>query len=220
MPQPSNVLLQFYQTLLDRYGPQHWWPGETPFEVMVGAVLTQNTNWHNVEKAIANLKAAHLLDPHALDQIPPARLAPYIRPAGYFNIKARRLKNLVRWLCRQCDGDIAALARRPLASLREDLLAINGIGRETADSLLLYALNKPTFVVDAYTYRVLVRHHCIDADSDYEQVKDFCQSRLTEDVALYNEFHALLVRVGKEQCKPRAQCTGCPLQSFAHSTET
>jgi len=215
----SEKLMRFYQALLDNYGPQHWWPGETPFEVMVGAVLTQNTSWLNVEKAIAQLKTADKLTPQAINALAPEQLAQLIRPAGYFNIKALRLKNLIGWFCDECGADIAALAGRSVDSLREDLLAINGVGRETADSIILYALNKATFVVDSYTFRILVRHGCIDGESDYEQIKEYMEAHLANEVGLYNEFHALIVRVGKEHCKPRARCDGCPLEQFEHGIE-
>ncbi len=212
-------LMQIYEALLNHYGPQDWWPGETDFEVMVGAVLTQNTNWKNVEKAIGNLKTAGLLSLSALHALPENQLAEYIRPAGYFNIKSRRLKNLIRWFEDEYAGSLDALRDLSLERLREELLSINGIGRETADSIILYALHKPTFVVDTYTYRVLVRHGCIDTESDYEQIKEFFENRLPEDVHLFNEFHALIVQVGKNHCKRRAQCANCPLEKFAHSLE-
>ena len=215
----DNNLTEFYEALLARYGHQHWWPGETDFEVMVGAILTQNTNWKNVEKAIANLKTADLLIPPALDALTEKQLAEYIRPAGYFNIKSRRLKNLIRWLMEEFEGSLDPLRDYSIPRLREELLAINGIGRETADSIILYALHKPTFVVDTYTYRVLARHGCIDAESDYEQIKEFFESHLSEDVELFNEFHALIVQVGKNHCRPRAQCANCPLETFAHTIE-
>lgn len=206
-----------YDALLAHYGPQHWWPGQTDFEVMVGAILTQNTNWTNVEKAIANLQSADLLCPLALHALTERRLAEYIRPAGYYNIKARRLKNLVRWLIDEFDGSLEPLKNYPIDRLREELLSINGVGRETADSIILYALHKPTFVVDTYTYRIFVRHGCIDPESDYEQIKEFFQSHLPDDVKLYNEFHALVVQVGKNHCKPRARCAECPLETFDHN---
>ena len=212
-------LNQFYEALLAHYGRQHWWPGDGPFEVMVGAVLTQNTNWNNVAKAIGNLKAAGKLSAEALDELEPNELAVLIRPAGYYNIKARRLGNLVRWFLSEYDGSIEALVQRPVDTLREELLGINGIGRETADSIILYALNKTTFVVDTYTYRVLARHGCIDTESDYEEIKDYCQRNLPEQAKLYNELHALIVRVGKEHCKPRPRCDGCPLERFEHTIE-
>ena len=215
----GDQLMTFYETLLAHYGPQNWWPGDTPFEVMVGAVLTQNTNWLNVEKAITNLKAADKLSAWAIDSLDHEELAQLIRPAGYFNIKARRLKNLITWLCQDYDGSVEALNRLSVPRLREELLSVNGIGRETADSIILYALEKPTFVVDTYTYRVLCRHGCIDPESDYEQTKDFCESHLLQDVALYNEFHALIVQVGKNHCKPRPKCTDCPLECYEHTLD-
>lgn len=215
----TKKLLRFYEAMLNHFGPQHWWPGDTAFEVMVGAVLTQNTNWSNVEKALANLKTAKRLDATAIDQLSHADLAEYIRPAGYFNVKARRLKNLISWFCREHDGSIERLADWPLDRLREQLLSIKGIGPETADSILLYALEKPTFVVDTYTYRILVRHGCLDRDCDYEQMKDFFERHLDEDTRLYNEFHALIVQVGKHHCKPQAKCEGCPLAPFDHQIE-
>lgn len=211
--------MQFYQVLLDHYGRQHWWPGDSPFEVMVGAVLTQNTNWSNVEKAIRNLKQADTLDPHKIDELTPEKLAGLIKPAGYFNIKAKRLKNLIHWFCREYDGSIEELKELSVERLREDLLQINGIGRETADSILLYALEKPAFVVDTYTCRILVRHGCIGAEYDYEQIKEYCQEQLPPDLALYNELHALIVCVGKNHCKPRPQCMDCPLEAFEHTLE-
>jgi len=213
------MLLEFYKALLQHYGPQRWWPGETAFEVMVGAVLTQNTNWNNVEKAIGNLKGAGLLDPWKLQKLDGAVLAELIRPAGYYNLKARRLKNLVAWLCECYDGRLENLEGRSIEPLREQLLAVNGIGRETADSILLYALNKPIFVVDAYTYRVLVRHRCIAPEADYEEVREYYQSKLPTETHLFNEYHALIVRVGKDYCRRAARCEECPLRTFPHDAE-
>ena len=218
-PSFNNTLIDLYNALLHRFGPQHWWPGDSPFEIMVGAVLTQNTNWTNVEKAIANLKNANCLTPHAIHNLTHEQLAPLIKPAGYFNLKARRLKNLINWLIQTCDGDLSVLQNYSTSRLREELLSINGIGQETADSIILYAFEKLTFVVDTYTFRVLVRHGRIDADSHYEQIKDYCESNLPDDLSLYNEFHALIVRVGKDHCKPRAKCANCPLEPFEHSLE-
>lgn len=209
-------LMAFYNAMLDHYGPQNWWPGDGPFEVMAGAVLTQNTGWSNVEKAISNLKAAGKLSAEKINEMPPDELAQIIRPAGYYNIKAKRLKNLVEWFCNQFDASIESLAELSVDRLTEELLAIRGIGRETADSIILYALSKPTFVVDTYTYRILTRHGCIDAEADYDQIKEYCEGHLPEDARLYNEFHALLVQVGKNHCKPRPRCNGCPLEPFEH----
>ena len=154
-----NRLTEIYNLLFERFGPQHWWPGETQFEIIVGAILTQNTNWTNVEKAISNLKGKDLLTPGKLYEVDTAKLAELIRPAGYFNIKAKRLKNFLVWFFKRYDGQLEELENVPVAKLREELLSIKGVGPETADSILLYALNKPTFVVDAYTARVAVRHH-------------------------------------------------------------
>lgn len=220
MSNSNPKLMQFYDAMFARYGRRRWWPGDSPFEVMVGAVLTQNTNWSNVEKAIANLKAVDLLDPHRIDEMSHDGLAELIRPAGYFNIKARRLKNLVHWFCQEYDGSIDALGACSVDRLREELLGVNGIGRETADSIILYALEKLTFVVDTYTFRILVRHGCLAGESDYEEIKYYCQSQLPDDIAVYNECHALIVEVGKNHCKPRPKCDGCPLVGFEHSLET
>ena len=203
-----------YQRLFDAYGPQRWWPGDTPFEIMVGAVLVQNTNWKNVEKAIANLREADLLEPHALAQLADDELEELIRPAGYFRVKARRLRNLMTWLVDRFDGDLDAMFATSLFALREDLLSVNGVGPETADSILLYAGGLPTFVVDTYTHRVLARHGWIDFDADYHTLKDHCESALPSDAPLFNELHALFVRVGKEHCGKRPQCHGCPLEEL------
>ncbi len=209
-------LMEIYRQLSKAYGPQHWWPGETPFEVMVGAVLTQNTNWTNVEKAIDNLRRRELLSPGAIYDLEAEELAGIIRPAGYFRVKARRLKNLMDWLFENFDGDVERTFATSLRELRAMLLSVNGVGRETADSILLYAGNMPTFVVDTYTYRVLTRHRLIDTEADYERMKELFEESLDEDAGLYNEFHALLVRVGKEHCRPKARCEGCPLEELPH----
>ena len=213
-------LIDIYEALLEHFGRQGWWPGESGFEMMVGAVLTQNTNWTNVEKAIANLKKHDRLSPAAIDRMDREELAELIRPAGYFNTKAKRLKNLVRWFCQKYQGSTELLEGLSVARLREELLSINGIGPETADSIILYALDKPTFVVDTYTCRILIRHGFIEADCGYEGVKDYCESHLPVEVELYNEFHALLVAVGKHHCKVHAQCLNCPLEQSDHYTDT
>jgi endonuclease-3 related protein len=206
----AALLREIYDLLLVRFGPQHWWPGETPFEIMVGAMLTQNTSWHNAEKAIANLKAAKLLLPDALAALPNETLAKHIRPAGYHNLKAGRLKNLLALIAAQ--GSVEALLSQPTAELRERLLAVKGIGPETADSILLYAANRPVFVVDAYTHRICSRHGLIDEESDYFQLQELFMNNLSEDADLFNEYHALLVRLGKEFCKKtRPKCEDCPL---------
>lgn len=213
----ATTLLGFYDALLARFGPQAWWPSATgPFEVIVGAVLTQNTNWGNVEKALARLRAAGVLEPHALAALPIDRLAELIRPAGYYNIKARRLTNLLGWMIEQFDGDIERMKRVGPDAMRRMLLEVNGIGPETADSIMLYALGHPRFVVDAYTFRVAARHGLICPPTDYHELQAVFEDRLPADAAMFNEYHALLVRVGKEFCRPRARCDGCPLQPFPH----
>ncbi len=205
-------LRKYYGALRRRYGPQHWWPADTPFEVMVGAILTQNTAWANVEKAILNLKAAGILDPRRLLAVGTDALALAIRPAGYYNVKARRLRGFIEWFAARCGGDVERLKRIPPARLREELLEIKGVGPETADSILLYALGVPTFVVDAYTHRVLHRHGLVPEETTYEEMKELFEKSLPRDPALYNEFHALLVAVGKEHCRPVPRCDGCPLR--------
>ena len=215
----SEQLTEIYQLLFERFGPQHWWPGETKFEIITGAILTQNTSWANVEKAIANLKSADLLTPEKLYQFDLSQLAELIRPAGYFNIKAKRLKNFVNRLFDNYDGKLTNLNRIDTDQLRGELLAIKGIGPETADSILLYALDRAVFVVDAYTARIAFRHGLIEPDADYEQLRELFQSNLPQDTQLFNEYHALLVKVGKEFCKPKAQCPGCPLEKLPHTLD-
>ncbi len=212
----SEQLTEIYQLLLNRFGPQHWWPGETQFEIITGAILTQNTSWANVEKAIANLKSANLLTPEKLYHLDTSQLAKLIRPAGYYNIKAKRLKNFLTWLFQNHDGQLANLETLETDRLRTELLAVRGIGPETADSILLYAFDRPIFVVDAYTARAAVRHGLISAEVDYEQLRDLFQSNLPQEPQLFNEFHALLVRLGKEFCRPTARCPGCPLEKLQH----
>jgi len=215
----AEQLTEIYEKLYERFGPQHWWPGDSQFEIITGAILTQNTSWANVEKAINNLKAANCLDAESLHRMPIEQLAGLIRPAGYFNIKAKRFKNFLNWLFDNYAGDLSQLQSLDTAAFRQALLAINGIGRETADSILLYAFNRPVFVVDAYTARVAVRHHLADPEADYEQLQEIFQSNLPEDVQLFNEYHALLVRVGKEFCRPKALCPNCPLESLPHTAD-
>jgi endonuclease-3 related protein len=205
-------MLESYERLFAHYGPQGWWPGQSPLEVMVGAVLVQNTSWANVERAIENLRQAGALDVCALHDLPAEELAELIRPAGYYRLKARRLANLVDFVCRRYDGSLEAMFATGLPTLREELLALNGIGPETADAILLYAGGLPTFVVDAYTHRILARHGWIDFQSDYHTIKDYCESSLPAEPRLYNELHALLVQVGKSHCRKQGPlCNGCPL---------
>jgi len=219
MPRQTDLLMSFYKKLLARFGPQHWWPGETPFEVMVGAILTQNTAWGNVEKAIAALKLADLLEPRRLLAVEPSLLARLIRPAGYYNVKARRLRAFLTWFLDAHGGSVESMRRRPLDALREELLAVKGIGRETADSILLYAVGLPVFVVDAYTYRILLRHGLILPEADYDEIQALFTENLERDAALFNEYHALIVACGKAYCRPRPRCAGCPLEDHPHAVD-
>ncbi len=209
-----NKLRSIYKTLYKFFGPQHWWPGETPFEVAVGAVLTQNTNWGNVEKAIKNLKSAHALSAKDIHEIPANSLSALIRPAGYFNIKAKRLKAFISLLMKNYQGSMARMKHEDIDSLREKLLSVNGIGPETADSILLYALDKPVFVIDAYTKRVLSRHKILEHDKSYEEFQGLFHKSLRKDLKLFNEYHALFVAVGKNYCKPKPRCSECPLKNL------
>lgn len=210
---------QIYKLLFERFGPQHWWPGDTKDEIIVGAILTQNTNWQNVEKAIGNLKKASLMSLDKLYSIEQSQLAELIRPAGYYNIKAKRLRNFLNWFFENYNGSLAEIEATDTQTLRTELLAINGIGRETADSILLYAFERSVFVVDAYTYRVAVRHQLIELECDYEQLRSFFEDNLDNDAKLFNEYHALLVRTGKEFCRPKARCADCPLEKLPHQVE-
>ena len=210
---PEKLTLM-YKKLYASFGPQHWWPGETPFEIAVGAILTQNTNWGNVEKAIVNLKDADVLKPAALHDMSHERLAALIRPAGYFNIKAKRLKNFIGLLINEYHGSMSGMKQEDFNSVRKSLLSVNGIGLETADSIILYALEKPVFVIDAYTKRVLSRHNILDHDASYEEFQSLFQSKLKEDISLFSEYHALFVRLAKENCRTKPVCTGCPLEGM------
>ena len=208
----SARLNEIYKCLSEAYSPQHWWPADTPLEVMVGAVLTQNTSWQGVQKAIANLKHNGMLESSKLQAIPTVELAELIRPAGYFNLKATRLKNLMELVEGNYAGDLKAMAQVDTAQLRNELLAVNGVGPETADSILLYAFRKPIFVVDTYTYRVMSRHGLIEEEISYQALQDFFMQHLPLDVAMFNEYHALLVKVGKLNCRRKPRCRGCPLE--------
>jgi len=210
----GELLQELYQRLWETWGPQGWWPGDTPFEVAVGAILTQNTNWGNVARAITALKEQDLLEPQALQDLPETELARLIRPAGYYNVKARRLRNFLDFLANHYENSMAHLAADDLASLRPALLRVKGIGPETADSILLYALDKPTFVVDAYTFRILSRHGLIGEACPYEELRQLFMEHLPAQVPLYQEYHALLVRLGKERCRPQPRCAPCPVDGW------
>ena len=208
----TSGLNALYQRLYSYFGPQHWWPADSPFEVMVGAILTQNTNWINVEKAIGNLKKHKVLTPAKLHSLSIRRLASLIQPAGYYNIKAKRLKNFLDFFFRCYNGSLRKISGGGTSNLRKELLAVNGVGPETADSILLYALNRPIFVIDAYTKRILSRHGFIKEADDYERMQGLFMQNIKSDARLFNEYHALLVRLGKEFClKNKPRCNVCPL---------
>ena len=210
----TKALLQIYQKMFEALGPRQWWPGETPFEIVIGAILTQNTNWSNVEKAIKNLKTAGKLSPEGIYELSVTELAKLIRPSGFFNVKAKRVKTFINWLFSRYEGNLSKMFARDLQSLRSELLSVKGIGPETADSILLYAGNMPTFVVDAYTHRIFSRHELIPEESTYDDMKSFFEENLPKDVQLFNEYHALLVNIGKMFCKPKKVCEPCPLKDI------
>ncbi|MCE5195324.1 MAG: hypothetical protein LLF28_07765 [Nitrospiraceae bacterium] len=207
----NHKLIEIYKKLYKAFGHQDWWPGDSPFEVAVGAILTQNTNWGNVEKAINNLKKEKALKAKTIHEMPVKKLALLIRPAGYFNVKSKRLKSFINFLMNDYHGSMQRLKKDKMNSLRQKLLSVNGIGHETADSILLYALDKPIFVIDAYTKRVLSRHKILGYDESYEKFQELFHSSLKRDVKLFNEYHALFVRLGKMFCKTKPDCEGCPL---------
>ncbi len=213
--------MRFFTVLFTAYGPQGWWPARSKFEVIVGAILTQNTNWGNVERAIANLRGAGALTPGAMHGLSEARLAELIRPAGYFNVKARRLRNFLDHLFGNYGSsrsNLTSLLKQDTKSLRIELLSVNGIGPETADSILLYAAGKAVFVVDAYTKRILTRHGLVDGDACYAHMQSLFMDNLEKDPVLFNEYHALIVMTGKDFCKTKKPlCEQCPLGSFLHS---
>jgi endonuclease III related protein len=217
-PKPGN-LLGIYHLLLKHFGHRHWWPAATPFEVMVGAILTQNTAWTNVEKAITELKRADALSPEALAKMDQPALGQLIRSSGYYNQKAERLQRFAWFFLDEFGGSIARMAAEDTAALRTRLLALKGIGPETADSILLYALNQPIFVVDAYTRRIFSRAGFLPPDADYHAIQDFFTSRLPRDISLYNDFHAQIVYLGKDYCRTKPQCQECPLACMERCRE-
>lgn len=208
----KGPLLKIYGLLYKRFGPRYWWPGDTRFEIILGAILTQNTAWGNVEKAIGNLKNKRLLSIKALSCISEKALGQLIRPSGYYNIKARRVKDFLRFLNSRYKGNIGRMFKREPFELREELLSVKGIGPETADSILLYAGGKPIFVVDAYTKRIFSRHGFIDKGEGYSALQSLFMENLPCDAGLFNEFHALIVELGKSICRSRKPlCSKCPL---------
>lgn len=207
-------LLDVYNTLESRFGPQHWWPADTPFEVVVGAILTQNTSWKNVEKAIGNLKGEGVLNPEDLYSIPDERLEILLVPSGFFTVKTARLKHFINFLFEKYDGRLDSLLSLEPPLLRTELLGINGIGKETADSIILYAADKPAFVVDAYTRRIFERLGVLEKDAAYDEIKQLFEERLPRDARIYNEFHALIVKLAKDICRKKPICENCPLIIF------
>jgi endonuclease-3 related protein len=206
--------MDMFQLLLDRFGPQEWWPGETELEMMIGAIFTQNTNWKNVEKVLKHLKDRHLLSLKGIRSLSTHELAERIRPVGYYNVKAKRLKNLIEFIVDRYDGDLDGLLMEETGVLREGLLSVKGIGPETADSILLYAAGRPIFVIDTYTHRILSRHSMIDDQASYDELQALFMDHLPDDPDLFNEFHALIVRTGKEYCRKKPLCNECPLNTW------
>lgn len=210
-----NRIQEAFDLLFQHFGPQKWWPGDTALEVLVGAVLTQNTNWGNVEKAIANIKSQGLMSFESLCTLEIEQLAELIRPSGYYNVKAKRLHNLFQMVSDRYDGDLEFFIDEELYATRDTLLQVKGIGPETADAILLYACNKPIFVVDTYTHRVFHRHNMIEEETDYHSMQELFMDGLEQNSQLFNEYHALIVRVGKDFCKKtNPLCEGCPLEHF------
>lgn len=209
---PGRTLRRYYRRLRRHFGPQHWWPARTRFEVILGALLTQNTSWGNVEKALGNLRRVRALSPAKLGPLPAARLARLLRPSGYFRQKTRAVRSFLGYLQQHYGGSLGRMFRRPTPALRAELLALRGIGEETADSILLYAGGRPVFVIDAYTRRVLDRHGLARLEAGYAELQSFFETRLPRDPALYNDYHAQLVAVGKTYChRERPDCGACPL---------
>ncbi|MFH0940938.1 MAG: endonuclease III domain-containing protein [Candidatus Omnitrophota bacterium] len=211
---PQKQLFNIYEGLYKHFGPQRWWPADSAFEVVVGAILTQNTSWANVERAIANLKKARCLTFQKMRRLDDKKLARLIRPAGYYNIKAKRLKNFCEFFNKNYAGSFRRMKRKSVARLRQELLNVNGIGPETADSILLYALEKPVFVVDAYTRRIMSRHRLLGQGDGYDAIQGLFMESLPANAGLFNEYHALLVRCAKELCKKKKEnCKVCPLNT-------
>jgi len=210
----GRALIDIYRRLLDRFGPQHWWPAEEPFEVIVGAILTQSAAWGNVEKAIDNLKRAEALSPGKLRRLQLPRLAKLVHPCGYYNAKALKLKSFAFWLGNHYDDDLDRLFAGDTDDLRQQLLSVHGVGQETADSILLYAAGKPVFVIDAYTRRILSRIGLGPEKDSYADYQAFFMDNLTADTEMFNEYHALLVRLGKDVCRRRPLCPQCCLSDI------
>lgn len=211
-PPVKRTLHGIYRKLEAHFGPSGWWPADTPFEVAIGAILTQNTAWTNVEKAIANLKRAKLLNPKRILASPDEVLEEALRPSGYFRVKARRVRGFCAYLVERHGGSIARMAKQPLETLRPELLAVHGIGPETADDILLYACEKPVFVVDAYTRRIMSRHGHVSPTIGYEDLRALFESRLKPDAELFKNYHGLIVLTGNRYCRATPRCEECPLR--------
>ncbi len=214
-----ELLGEIYDRLYEAFGPQHWWPADTPFEVILGAILTQNTAWKNVAKAIANLRENGVLGFEAVCSLPAHQLALLIRPSGFYNEKARKIRSVCEHVLTEWDGNLEEFLSREMEDLRLDLLAIRGIGPETADSIVLYAAHQPSFVVDAYTYRIFSRHGWIDGPMGYDELREYFMGVMEPDVQLYQEYHALLVRTGHLYCRRKPLCASCPLNCYPRSDE-
>ncbi len=219
--QPDQEELELvFRLLYERFGPRHWWPAGSPFEVVIGAILTQGVAWRNVEKAIENLKKNGLLNPQGLKEVEVGRLESLIRPSGYFRVKARKLKAFVEYLWANYAGDLDLMFAEPWEKLRSELLSIFGIGPETADAILLYAGHKPVFVVDAYTKRVFARLGYLDEKIGYHDLQCFFTSVLPQDVGLFNEFHAQIDHLANTICRKREpRCSECPLRGICAHVE-
>ncbi|RPI73193.1 MAG: endonuclease III domain-containing protein [Desulfobacteraceae bacterium] len=220
MTSTAQRLREMYDRLMTGLGPQNWWPGDNTLEILVGIILAQNTRWPNAQKALADLKQANLLSVTALLDLPDERLAALVEPAGHVNLKVRRLKNLAAYLRERFEDDVESLKERPIATLREELLAIKGIGLETVDLILLYACQKPVFVVDAATFRILQRHGLADEAMTYDELLSFFMDHLPHEVLLFKEFHALIARTGREFCRKQPLCEQCPLCDWGHRNFT
>ncbi len=205
---------KIYQTLYDFYGTQHWWPADSKLEIIIGAILTQNTAWQNVEKAVSNLKKRRLIDLKKLSKLPVSQIGKLIRASGFYKIKAKRLKAVIDFLLKEYNGNLSQMKKKRWQELRAELLQVYGIGQETADSILLYALDKPVFVIDAYTRRIFSRHHLIDRNSKYSEIQRFFMSNLPKSKNIYQEYHALLVKLAKDFCRTKPKCEQCPINKI------
>lgn len=219
MAHVEDRLKEIFQIMYNALGPQYWWPGDSPLEICIGAILTQNTNWQNASKAIDNLKSANALDPDSIDKMTNVELAELIRSSGYYNQKAKKLKAFAHFVIE--NGGLKSLNEIPTENLRQMLLSIKGIGPETADDMLLYAFDRPIFVVDAYTYRIFARHGLLEDSASYDEIAELFMANLEPDVKLFGEYHALIVDIGKNFCKKRKPlCKDCPLLSDLDSPLT